>query len=176
MRLLAVWNGRPLSDPVPIPADARVVSWLSYAHSMRDCLLVVSHGGSGTVGRALASGTPVLAVPHGGDMPENAARLAWSGAGRRLPWPLLSARALRFAVRRALADPRLAARAGELAAWAEANDAAARAADLVEGLVPRRGSRAGVERFRPDRMGTYVRQTREDVWRSRLSSICSRAA
>jgi UDP:flavonoid glycosyltransferase YjiC (YdhE family) len=127
-----------MSPPVRIPANARVASWLSYARSMRDCLLVVGHGGSGTVGRALACGTPVLAVPRGGDMPENGARLAWSGAGRRLPWPLLSPATLRWSVRRALADPLLAARAAELAAWAAANDAAASAADLVERLVTRR--------------------------------------
>lgn len=137
VRLLAVWNGRPMSPPVRIPPNARLVPWLSYARSMRDCLLVVSHGGSGTVGRALACGTPVLAVPHGGDMPENAARLAWSGAGRRLPWPLLSPSTLRVSVRRALGDPRPAARAAELAAWAAANDGAARAADLVERLATR---------------------------------------
>jgi UDP:flavonoid glycosyltransferase YjiC (YdhE family) len=135
VRMLAVWNGRALSPPVRIPVNARVVSWLSYARSMRDCSLVVSHGGSGTLGRALACGTPVLAVPHGGDMPENAARLAWSGAGRRLPSPLLSPSTLRRSVRRALADPALATRAAELAAWAQANDGAGRAADLVERLV-----------------------------------------
>ena len=134
LRTLAVWNGRPMSPPVRIPANARVTSWLSYARTMPDCALVVSHGGSGTVGRALASGTPLLAVPHGGDMPENAARLVWSGAGRRLPWPLLSPLTLRRAVRGALADTTLAARAGELAAWARVNDGAARAADLVERL------------------------------------------
>ena len=139
LRMLAVWNGREMSPAVRIPPNARVVSWLSYARSMRDCLLVVSHGGSGTLGRALASGTPVLAVPHGGDMPENAARLAWSGAGRRLPWPLLSPLTLRRAVRGALADRRLAARAEELAAWAAAHNGAARAADLVEQLAARRG-------------------------------------
>ncbi|HEY3771933.1 MAG TPA: nucleotide disphospho-sugar-binding domain-containing protein [Solirubrobacteraceae bacterium] len=143
LRMLAVWNGRAMSPPVRIPPNARVVSWLSYARSMRDCLLVVSHGGSGTLGRALAGGTPVLAVPHGGDMPENAARLAWSGAGRRLPWPLLSPLTLRHAVRGALADTRLAARAGELAAWARVNDGPARAADLVERLAARRKA-AGV--------------------------------
>ncbi|HET9123708.1 MAG TPA: nucleotide disphospho-sugar-binding domain-containing protein [Solirubrobacteraceae bacterium] len=135
VRVLGVWNGRPMSPPVVIPPNARVVPWLSYARSMRDCRLVVCHGGSGTLGRALACGTPVLAVPHGGDMPENAARLAWSGAGRRLPWPLLSPRTLRWSARRALADPALALRAAELAAWAAANDGAARAADLVEGLA-----------------------------------------
>lgn len=137
VRLLAVWNGRPMSPPVRIPPNARVTSWLSYARTMPDCALVVSHGGSGTVARALASGTPLLAVPHGGDMPENAARLAWSGAGRRLPWPLLSPLTLRRAVRGALGDPGLAARAGELAAWARGHDGAARAADLVEQLVHR---------------------------------------
>jgi UDP:flavonoid glycosyltransferase YjiC (YdhE family) len=139
VRMLAVWNGRPMSPPVRIPANARVVPWLSYAGSMRGCRLVVCHGGSGTLGRALDAGVPVLAVPHGGDMPENAARLAWSGAGRRLPWPLLSPATLRWWVRRALGDERLVARAAELAAWSAANDGAARAADLVEGLVRRRG-------------------------------------
>jgi MGT family glycosyltransferase len=138
LRLLAVWNGRPMSPPARIPRNARVVSWLSYARTMGDCALVVSHGGSGTVGRALACGTPLLVVPHGGDMPENAARLAWSGAGRRLPWPLLTPHTLRRAVRTALADHPLAARARELASWAQAHDGAARAADLVEQLVARR--------------------------------------
>ncbi len=137
LRMLAVWNGRAMSPPVRIPPNARVASWLSYARTMGECALVVSHGGSGTVGRALASGTPLLAVPHGGDMPENAARLAWSGAGRRLPWPLLSPGTLRRAVRRALADRALAARAGELAGWAAAHDGAVQAADLVERLAGR---------------------------------------
>jgi MGT family glycosyltransferase len=139
IRVLGVWNGRPLSPPVPIPANTRVVPWLSYSHPMRHCSLVVCHGGSGTLGRALACGSPVLAVPHAGDMPENAARLAWTGAGRRLAWSLLSPRTLRHAVRRALADAALAARAAQLGAWASAHDPAGRAADLVEELVSRCG-------------------------------------
>jgi UDP:flavonoid glycosyltransferase YjiC (YdhE family) len=138
VRVLGVWNGRPLTPPVRIPPNARVVPWLAYERTMADCALVVCHGGSGTLGRALACGCPVLAVPHAGDMPENAARLRWAGAGRTLPWPLLSPLTLRHAVRRALGDPSLAARAGELGAWAAAHDGAARAADLVEALVARR--------------------------------------
>jgi UDP:flavonoid glycosyltransferase YjiC (YdhE family) len=138
VRVLAVWNGRPFTSPVKIPANARVVSWLSYERAMADCALVVCHGGSGTLGRALASGCPVLVVPHAGDMPENAARLRWAGAGRTLPWPLLSPVTLRHAVRRALGDPALAARAREFGAWAAEHDGAARSADLVEALVARR--------------------------------------
>ena len=140
VRVLGVWNGRPLEPPITIPANARLVRWLSYERVMPRCALVVCHGGSGTLGRALASSCPVLAVPHAGDMPENAARLVWTGAGRRLPWPLLHPRTLRHAVRRALADPGLAARAAELGAWAHAHDGPARAAELVEELVSRRTS------------------------------------
>ena len=55
--------------------------------------------------RALACGCPVLAVPHVGDMAENAARADWAGVGVRLPWRLLSPGTLRLAVRRALSQP-----------------------------------------------------------------------
>jgi UDP:flavonoid glycosyltransferase YjiC (YdhE family) len=95
--------------------------------------------------RALASGAPILGVPHAGDMAENAARADWAGAGVRLPWRMLGPRTLRLAVRYALAERSLAARARELAAWAAVNDGAVRAAELVERLaLSRRGERAGI--------------------------------
>jgi UDP:flavonoid glycosyltransferase YjiC (YdhE family) len=137
VRVLATWNRRPLREPTPVPANARLVEWISYRRTMPGCALVIGHAGHGTMVRALASGVPVLTVPHSGDMSENAARADWAGAGVRLPWRLLSPATLRLAVRRALASPGLAARAGELGAWASANDGAGRAADLVEQLAAR---------------------------------------
>jgi UDP:flavonoid glycosyltransferase YjiC (YdhE family) len=134
IRVLATWNRRPLPGPACIPANTQLVEWISYAETMPGCALVICHAGHGTLVRALASSCPVLAVPHIGDMAENATRVAWAGAGMRLAWPLLSARTLRRAVRRALADGTLAARAAQLAAWAQRNPGAARAADLVEQL------------------------------------------
>jgi UDP:flavonoid glycosyltransferase YjiC (YdhE family) len=53
----------------------------------------------------------------------------------RLPWRFATPRGVRLAVRRALAEPALARRAGELAAWAREHDGAERAADLVERLA-----------------------------------------
>ena len=107
--------------------------------------LVICHAGHGTLVRALASGCPVLAVPHSGDMAENAARAEWAGVGVRLPWRLLSPATLRLAARRALADTALAERARQLAAWAAAHDGADRAAELVEELA-RGGGAAQTER------------------------------
>jgi UDP:flavonoid glycosyltransferase YjiC (YdhE family) len=143
VRVLATWNRRALPGPARVPANMRLVEWLSYSQTMPSCELVVCHAGHGTLVRALSSASRVLAVPHVGDMAENAARLDWSGAGVRLPWPLLSARTLRLAVRRALREDTLGARAAELGAWAATHPGAARAADLVVDLAMRRLSARG---------------------------------
>lgn len=136
VRVVATTNRRQPGAPLPeAPMNAVVVDWLSYSQVMPQAALVVCHGGHGTVCRALAAGTPVLCCPAVGDMAENAARVAWAGPGLMLPWRLTGAAPLRWAVRRVLGDPRFAARAGEMAAWARENDGAERGAALVERLV-----------------------------------------
>lgn len=143
IRVLATWNRRPLPthQPVAVPGNTRLVEWVSYAKTMPSCALVICHAGHGTMARALACGVPVLAVPHVGDMAENAARANWAGVGVRLPWRLLGPGTLRLAVSRALSDRALGVRAREFAAWAAAHDGASRAADLVEALAAGQSSR-----------------------------------
>ncbi len=135
VRVLATWNRRRPEMPISVPANARLVEWLSYSRTMPECDLAICHAGHGTLARALACGCPVVCVPHAGDMAENAARADWAGVGVRLPWRLLGPTTLRLAVRRALANRSLTARARELAAWAAVNDGAQQAASLVEGLA-----------------------------------------
>jgi UDP:flavonoid glycosyltransferase YjiC (YdhE family) len=143
VRVLAATNRRPLRAAIRIPSNARLVDWVSYSRTMQACAAVITHAGHGTLVRALTSGCPVVAVPHAGDMAENAARAEWAGAAVRLPWRLLSATSLRLAVRRALTEPALANRAAEIARWAAAHDGSTRAAELVEAfaLSRRSGSR-----------------------------------
>jgi UDP:flavonoid glycosyltransferase YjiC (YdhE family) len=135
VRVLATWNRRLPSRPLPVPANARVVDWVSYSRTMPLCDLVVCHAGHGTLVRALSSGCAVVACPSVGDMNENAARLDWAGAGVRVPRRFLSPRVLRLAVERALGDPSIRARARELAEWGAGHDAGGDAARLVEGLA-----------------------------------------
>jgi UDP:flavonoid glycosyltransferase YjiC (YdhE family) len=136
VRVLATTNRRPLPAPVRLAPGQLLVNWLSYTKTMPQVDAVICHAGHGTLVRALACGVPVLAVPHSGDMGENAARLDWSGAGVRLPWRLLSPRTVRLAVGRLL-DPRseFRVRAGEFARWAQDHDGADHAAELVERLA-----------------------------------------
>jgi UDP:flavonoid glycosyltransferase YjiC (YdhE family) len=106
------------------------------------CDVVVLHGGHGTLVRALAAGCSVVACPAGGDMNENAARVAWAGLGVRLPARWLGARSLRLAVGRAL-RPEVRARVASVAAWAAEHDGASRACEELEAwAVDRRTSTA----------------------------------
>jgi UDP:flavonoid glycosyltransferase YjiC (YdhE family) len=137
VRVLATTNRRaPASSPA-VPANARLVDWVSYSRTMPRCAAVICHAGHGTVARALACGVPVVACPHGGDMPENAARVRWAGAGVSLPRRFQTPRGLRLALRRLLADPGYAERAAALGAWSERHDGASLAADEVERVMRR---------------------------------------
>jgi len=148
VRVLATYNRRPPPQPLQVPPSARLVDWVSYARTMPLCDAVVCHAGHGTLARALASGVPVVACPAAGDMAENAARVAWAGAGVSLPRRLVTPRGVRLAVRRVLGDPAYGARARELRDWAEATDAGANAAAQVEALAANRpaGVAAGAGR------------------------------
>ena len=141
VRVLATWNRRLPPVPLPVPANARVVDWVSYSRTMPRCDVVVCHAGHGTLVRALASGCAVVAAPAVGDMNENAARLDWAGAGVRLPRRYVSARGVGLAVERVLAEPGIRERAGAIAAWSATHDAGAAAAGLVEALAGRHAAR-----------------------------------
>jgi UDP:flavonoid glycosyltransferase YjiC (YdhE family) len=135
VRVLASTNRREPSEPLEVPPNARLVDWVSYARTMPLCDAVVCHAGHGTLARALASGVPVVACPHAGDMAENAARIRWAGAGVSLPRRFTTSRGVRLAVRRVLGEPSYRRRAHELRDWAARHDGAREAADAVEELA-----------------------------------------
>jgi UDP:flavonoid glycosyltransferase YjiC (YdhE family) len=145
VRIVATTNRVVPQSPIEVPANAILVDWLSYSQLMPAASLVISHGGHGTVARALGAGTPVLTCPIIGDMSETAMRVAWAKVGLSVPWRLCRPRPLRWTARRLLRDRSFAERAGELAAWGREHDGAERGAELVEGLARRRaGDRANV--------------------------------
>jgi UDP:flavonoid glycosyltransferase YjiC (YdhE family) len=135
VRVVATTNRVAPQRPIEVPANARLVEWLSYSQLMPAAAAIVSHGGHGTVARALGAGTPVLVCPIIGDMSETAMRVDWAGAGLSLPWRLCRPAPLRWATRRLLHEPSFTAKAEEIAAWGQTNDGAARGAELVERLA-----------------------------------------
>jgi UDP:flavonoid glycosyltransferase YjiC (YdhE family) len=133
--VLVTLNRQDLNWAEPVPRNAVVVDWVSYAQVMPKAALVISSGGHGTVVRALAEGKPVLVCPWGGDMAANGVRVAWAGAGLMLPRHLLRPGPMRWSVRRLLADPAPRIRAQRIADWGRRNDPGARATALIERYV-----------------------------------------
>jgi UDP:flavonoid glycosyltransferase YjiC (YdhE family) len=138
VRLVATTNRVVPQEPIEVPDNAVLVDWLSYSQLMPAADLVISHGGHGTVARALGTGTPLLITPYTGDMSETAMRVAWAGAGLSLPWRLCMPGPLRWAAERILAERSFTDRAAEVAAWGREHDGAERGAELVEELARRR--------------------------------------
>ena len=72
-------------DAVHVPDAVEVLAFADHDRLLPECAVVVSHGGLGTVLRALAHGVPQLILPLGRDQAFNASRVEALGAGIALP-------------------------------------------------------------------------------------------
>jgi UDP:flavonoid glycosyltransferase YjiC (YdhE family) len=95
---------------------------------------VVTHGGHGTVLRALAHGVPLLCMPLGRDQADNAVRVAARGAGLTLP-PGATAGEIRAALSRLLGEEGFRDAARRLGAAVSAEAASPAAIEELEALA-----------------------------------------
>jgi MGT family glycosyltransferase len=118
----------PAVDPAAIraPANVSVRRWVRHADVLPYCSAVLTHGGHGTVIKALAAGVPLVVAPLGRDQPDNAARVVHAGAGLWIS-KKAGVPALHDAIARVLDEPRYRAAARRMAATL--------AAERDEGLV-----------------------------------------
>ena len=128
----------PAVDPAVIraPGNVSVRRWVRHADVLPYCSAVLSHGGHGTVIKALAAGVPLVVAPLGRDQPDNAARVVHAGAGLRVSRKA-KADDLRNALGRVLDEPRFRTAAQRMAATL--------AAERDEGLVVDQLERAALE-------------------------------
>ena len=125
--ILTLGNVVPPST-VTVPSNVEILSFADHDALLPHCAAVVSHGGLGTVLRALAHGVPMVLLPLGREQPVNADRVAALGAGIHLDADS-PPREIRASLERLLADPAF-------------SDAAAAAAQRIAADEP---DRAAVE-------------------------------
>jgi UDP:flavonoid glycosyltransferase YjiC (YdhE family) len=133
---LVVTVGRQI-DPQefgPQPAHVHLERFIPQASVLPHCDLVVSHGGSGSVGGALAHGRPMVLIPLGADQPLNADRVAALGLGRVLDPVTATPGDVRDAASDVLADPRCRRAAERLRDEMAALPGPEYAVGLLEGL------------------------------------------
>ena len=114
-------RGLVTTGPALGPADLRaapnvtVVASAPHSQVLAHAAAVVTHGGHGTVVKALAAGVPLVVAPHGRDQADNAARVTARGAGVAIKSTATPA-AVAAAVRTVLDDPGYRAGAERLGA------------------------------------------------------------
>ena len=113
VRLLVTLGDTIAPEELKAAGNCRLVHSALHEEVMPQASLVVTHGGHGTVTRALSHLKPLLVVPHGRDQNDNAARVASRGAGVTLP-ACSAAEDFRQAIEDLLADSRYAAAARRL--------------------------------------------------------------
>jgi MGT family glycosyltransferase len=128
----------PAVDPAVIsaPGNVTVTRWARHADVLPHCSAVITHGGHGTVMKALIAGVPLVLVPLGRDQPDNAGRVVHAGAGIRLR-KNATAGALRTAVGRVIEDPSYRAAARHMAARLASERDDNRAVDELEQVAAR---------------------------------------
>jgi UDP:flavonoid glycosyltransferase YjiC (YdhE family) len=120
-------------DAVRAPDGVEVLAFAQHDRVMPGCPAVISHGGLGTVLRALAHGVPQLLLPLGRDQAFNASRVEELHAGIHLSADAPPQR-IRNALHTLLTDPRFSA-------------AAARAANRIAVEDPDRAAAEALERI-----------------------------
>ncbi len=150
--LLIVVTGRAPSDALgPMPGNVRVAPFIPHAYLLPHVHAMITNAGYNGVLTALAHGVPLVCAGRSEDKANVSARVAWSGSGIDLRTDAPTARQVRDAVHRVLADPTYRDNAKRIQADFARHNAAAEASDLLEQLartrspVIRRGSRATAE-------------------------------
>jgi MGT family glycosyltransferase len=137
LRVRAVVTVGDSVDPASVKAAASVLVVANADHDdlMRRATMVVTHGGHGTIMRALRHGLPMALIPGlAHDQAPNAAAVERWGAGRALPGDA-SVEAIREAVGDILGDPAYAERARGVGQHVRDADGAANAAAEIEAAL-----------------------------------------
>ena len=128
-------GGRPLDTLPALPANARAAEFLPYDELLPRTDLYVTNSGYGGVQYALRYGVPIVATSGHEDKPEVAARVAWSGVGRRLNTETPSPAAVRRAIHTVLHDGRYRHTAQHLAHRIAATNGLQQLTDIVDSVI-----------------------------------------
>jgi rhamnosyltransferase subunit B len=120
-----------------VPGSMLVAEYAPHAELFPRAAAIVHHGGVGTTGQGLASGRPMLVVPHSHDQPDNADRCVRLGVSQTIDAREYRAPRVANALRALLERPAYASRAGDVAAIVRQEHGARAAADVIAGEIDR---------------------------------------
>jgi MGT family glycosyltransferase len=144
--VIATAGGRPIDAiPGPVPANARIASYLPFEWLLPKVDVLVTNGGYGSVNQAMSFGVPLVTAGLTEDKADVNARVAWSGVGINLATNEPTSEALRGAVRSVLDQPNYRLRAKQMADEFAAVDTRAKILGIISQLVADRKEFLGAD-------------------------------
>jgi len=127
-------RNRPQQD---LPGSICVAEYAPYSKLFPRASLVVHQGGVGTTAQCLRAGRPMLIMPYSHDQPDNARRMRRLGVARVIQRKGYKAGRVARKIRAMLAEPKVDARAREVAAELAHENGVSAACDALEKLASR---------------------------------------
>jgi len=115
-----------------LPGSPLVVSYAPQLELLQKATLTITHAGMNTTLESLNNGVPMVAIPIANDQPGVAARIAWTGAGERVPLAKLTVQRLQKAVKQVLTEDSYKKNALRLQDGIKQAGGVSRAIDIVE--------------------------------------------
>jgi len=119
-----------------LASNVRVEPFVPHKDLIPRCDVVVTTGGAGTVLSALGAGVPLVVVPTGWDLPENAQRVVEAKVGIRIEPRHCTPERLRAAIETILSNSAYRRNAQHMSAALARQGGPPRAAELLETVVP----------------------------------------
>ena len=137
VRAILMVGSHPENIPPAVEGDASVlvIAGAPYQSVFPHAAAVVHQGGIGTLHQALASGRPMIIVPHAHDQPDNAARAEGLGVGRVIHPQRYRAKRVERVLRELLADETMQSRASAVGEIVRSEDGVGRACDEIEMML-----------------------------------------
>ena len=132
-------------DEVKAAANTAIVESAPHNVLMKEATVVVTHGGHGTLMKAILNECPMLVIPHGRDQVDNAARITHRGAGLSLA-PDAGVAELGRALQALLEEPTYAANAARLGRMLREESEGCRIERLLEGIAAENYRAAGASK------------------------------
>jgi UDP:flavonoid glycosyltransferase YjiC (YdhE family) len=121
--------------PEGLGAHVRLERFIPHDRIFPQAAALVTHGGWGTVAKALRHGLPMLIISLANDQPLNGKRMAELGLAYHLPFSRATPEAIHDRTAALLRDEALRQRVKALSEELRATDAAGHAARLIEGVL-----------------------------------------
>ncbi|EDZ65905.1 hypothetical protein NOC27_2585 [Nitrosococcus oceani AFC27] len=114
-----------------LPGAPLVVGYAPQLELLQRAALTITHAGMNTTLESLSNGVPLVAIPIANDQPGVAARVAWTGAGVRVPLKGLRVPRLRQAIVQVLTHDSYRKQALRLQAAIQRAGGADRAVEII---------------------------------------------